>query len=143
MPRLYHERHTLPLYEDRTQKVRKKLQKSAFVYTARGRRRGMKREEEIKNEADVYAEKHGFRVPYDGSNNFYDEVDVKASIEGFIAGAKWADKTLLDKACEWLEEFTIDYVNDTKLGFYKKNFSQISKKQCFIKHSSFERIGKN
>ena len=36
--------------------------------------------------ADAYAEKHGFRVPYDGSNNFYDEVDVKASKEGYIAG---------------------------------------------------------
>jgi len=60
----------------------------------------MTREEQIKNEADIYAEKHGFRVPYDGSNDFYDEIDVKASTEGFIEGAKWADKTMIDKACE-------------------------------------------
>lgn len=39
--------------------------------------------------AEKYAEKHGFRVPYDGSNNFYDETDVKASLEGFKAGARW------------------------------------------------------
>ena len=39
--------------------------------------------------AEEYADKHGFRVPYDGSNNFYDKVDVKASLEGFKAGAKW------------------------------------------------------
>lgn len=43
----------------------------------------------LEEAADEYSEKHGFRVPYDGSNNFYDEVDVKASKEGFIAGAKW------------------------------------------------------
>ena len=44
---------------------------------------------ELKEASDAYAELHGFRVPYDGSNNFYDEVDVKASKEGFVAGSKW------------------------------------------------------
>ncbi len=29
---------------------------------------------------------------------------------------------VIEKACEWLEEFTMDYVNDTKLGFCKKEF---------------------
>ena len=41
----------------------------------------------IEEMAKEYADKHGFRVPYDGSDNFYDEVDVKASKEGYIAGA--------------------------------------------------------
>lgn len=45
--------------------------------------------DELEEAAKEYAEKHGFRVPYDGSNNFYDDVDVKASKEGFIAGAEW------------------------------------------------------
>ena len=45
--------------------------------------------EGLEEAAEKYAEKHGFRVPYDGSNNFYDDVDVKASKEGFIAGAEW------------------------------------------------------
>ena len=39
--------------------------------------------------SDLYAEKHGFRVPYDGSDNFYDDTDVKASKDGFKAGAIW------------------------------------------------------
>lgn len=43
----------------------------------------------LEKAAEEYADKHGFRVPYDGSNNFYDDVDVKASLEGFKAGAKW------------------------------------------------------
>lgn len=45
--------------------------------------------EDLEEAADEYAENHGFRVPYDGSNKFYDDVDVKASKEGFIAGAAW------------------------------------------------------
>ena len=44
--------------------------------------------EELKKEAEDYAEKHAFRVPYDGSNKFYDDVDYKASKEGYLAGAK-------------------------------------------------------
>ena len=46
-------------------------------------------EVDLEKAAEEYADKHGFRVPYDGSNNFYDDVDVKASLEGFKAGAKW------------------------------------------------------
>jgi hypothetical protein len=61
------------------------------------------REKEILAEADKFADEHGFRVPYDGTNNFYDEVDVKASMDGFIAGAKWADKTVIEIACGYLD----------------------------------------
>lgn len=46
----------------------------------------------IKEAADCYAEEHGFRVPYDGTNNFYDEVDIRTSKEGFIAGVVFAEK---------------------------------------------------
>ena len=64
---------------------------------------------DLEEAADEYSEKHGFRVPYDGSNNFYDEVDVKASKEGFIAGAKWKanqmpmpeDTVLFQKGEDW------------------------------------------
>ena len=38
--------------------------------------------------AEEYAEKHSFRVPYDGSNKFYDDTDFKASKDGFLAGLK-------------------------------------------------------
>ena len=46
----------------------------------------------IKEEANNYAEKHGFRVPYNGTNDYYDKVDVKASFEGFEAGAKFVQE---------------------------------------------------
>ncbi len=55
---------------------------------------------DLEEAADEYAEKHGFRVPYDGSDNFYDEVDVKASKEGFIAGAKWQKSQIMNEAVE-------------------------------------------
>ena len=48
--------------------------------------------------AEKYADKHGFRVPYDGSNNYYDDVDVKASKEGFIAGAEWQKEQMIKEA---------------------------------------------
>lgn len=50
--------------------------------------------DDLEEAADEYADKHGFRVPYDGSNNYYDDVDVKASKEGFIAGAEWMTKQM-------------------------------------------------
>lgn len=46
-------------------------------------------EVDLEKAAEEYADKHGFRVPYDGSDKYYDDVDVKASLEGFKAGAKW------------------------------------------------------
>lgn len=48
--------------------------------------------EDLEKAADEYAEKHGFRIPYNGSNNYYDDVDVEASKEGFIEGALWKEK---------------------------------------------------
>jgi chaperonin GroEL (HSP60 family) len=51
-------------------------------------------EKELKKEAEDYAEKHAFRVPYDGSNKFYDDVDFKASKEGYLAGAEPREKRI-------------------------------------------------
>ena len=54
-----------------------------------------KSSDDLEEAAKEYADKHGFRVPYDGSNNYYDDVDVKASKEGFLAGAEWQREQLL------------------------------------------------
>ena len=43
--------------------------------------------EEEKQKAEQFAEEHAFRVPYDGSNNFYDDTDYRASKDGYIEGA--------------------------------------------------------
>lgn len=52
--------------------------------------------EELRKEAGDYAEKHAFRVPYDGSNKFYDDVDFKASEEGYLAGAEPREKRIAE-----------------------------------------------
>ena len=31
---------------------------------------------------------------------------------GFIHGAEWADRTMIDKACEWLEQNAYHYCDD-------------------------------
>lgn len=41
----------------------------------------------LEQAADAWVEKYSFRVPYDGSNNFYDEEAAKHGRAGFIAGA--------------------------------------------------------
>lgn len=66
--------------------------------------------EELEEAAEKYADKHGFRVPYDGSNNYYDDVDVKASKEGFLAGAEWMAKqgVTFTAAVDHYEDFYLD-----------------------------------
>lgn len=56
----------------------------------------------IEEAAIEYADNHGFRIPYDGSNNFYDDIDVKVSKEGFLAGAEYGYKEAIKVAKEWL-----------------------------------------
>ena len=59
----------------------------------------MTRREEIEKQAEITV------FPWDDvreQSNFED---------GFIEGAKWADKTMIDKACKWLFEHVYDYLN--------------------------------
>ncbi|MDR3133000.1 MAG: hypothetical protein LBU42_03130 [Prevotellaceae bacterium] len=50
--------------------------------------------ETIKEAAEKYAEEHAFRVPYNGTSNFYDETDYKASMDGFLAGSHFIIKIM-------------------------------------------------
>ena len=50
----------------------------------------MTRDEEIKSKANRFS---------CNSDEFY----------SFIHGAEWADKTMIDKACQWLEQHKEDY----------------------------------
>lgn len=43
--------------------------------------------------------KTGSQQRYDGESQYQ-----VAKAQAFLTGARWADKTLLDKACEWLKE---------------------------------------
>ena len=61
----------------------------------------MTREEQIENEA------------YRDSYNSYE-------FESFMRGAKWADETMIDKVCEWLEFNYTEYLDNSRLGINMK-----------------------
>lgn len=54
----------------------------------------MKRREEIENAAKQ-------KYPYEGGTK---GIICEASIPIFIQGAEWADKTMIEKACDWMKE---------------------------------------
>lgn len=64
----------------------------------------IERQTMFEKEAEEYAERHAFRVPYDGSNKFYDDNDYECSKEGFQKGAEFG----YNKANEW------HYMKDVK-----------------------------
>lgn len=68
----------------------------------------MKRKEEIVNQAAKE------------QSQLYQPPEWRA---GFISGANWADKTMLDRACEWLNDtdFDMEYWNQEN-GFCKEDF---------------------
>ena len=51
--------------------------------------------DKLEESANAFADEHGFRVPYNVSgreitnDDYYDKVDIKASKDGFLAGAEW------------------------------------------------------
>ena len=49
----------------------------------------------------------------------WDDVREQSKFEdGFIEGAKWADKTMIDKACEWLMKyFVLDHEGMSPSGY--------------------------
>lgn len=62
----------------------------------------MTREEEILNKAIDYSEIEENFIEYDDCG---DVCDDKTFIEkAFIEGAKYADNTMLDRACKWLQD---------------------------------------
>ena len=68
----------------------------------------MTREEQIIEEA----QKHGL--------NCMSRINYQ---DGFIEGAKWADKTMIDKACEWLRA-NIDLYADTRRSLFS-NYQEV------------------
>ena len=65
----------------------------------------MKREEIITKAAHEY-------IFSDKMKNGDDHEHFALAFNGFIDGAKWADKTMIDKACEWLSDNLWIYLDD-------------------------------
>lgn len=42
----------------------------------------------------------------------YNKIERNAYVLGWIHGAEWADRTMLEKACKWLEDNLYDYAGE-------------------------------
>ena len=62
----------------------------------------MNRQEEIKNTAKKFADALSDGLYYSGPQ-------YKCREHGFIQGAQWADKTMIEKACRWLKNNMVYY----------------------------------
>lgn len=75
---------------------------------------GMTRREEIQQQASLTV------FPWD------DVREQSKFEEGFIEGAKWADKTMIEKAWDWFYNMALDYmsgdITDVKWGSMKEDF---------------------
>lgn len=57
-------------------------------------------------------------------NAAYNEAEVERQLkmhpqvfeQGFVAGAKWADRTMIDKACEWLKANLCEHYADEPIA---------------------------
>ena len=62
----------------------------------------------LEEAANTFADEHGFRVPYNVSgreitnDDYYDKVDIKASKDGFLAGAEWQKSNMWNSVEEAL-----------------------------------------
>ena len=64
----------------------------------------MTRLEEIVQEAKHHEREEGFTQLVKDTKGLYSAYGI-----GFLEGAEWADKSMIDKACEWLESVNLDY----------------------------------
>ena len=77
----------------------------------------MTRKEEIRNASIEYTLKN--RPKCIGGDSFAEMADELNRNPAFEEGAKWADKTMIEKAYAWLEQFQEDYdVYDAWNGDY-------------------------
>lgn len=72
----------------------------------------MTRKEEIQKEATVYSDNPAnFCAWIDTPMTTAKEMDDKEYVEdAFIAGAKWADKSMIEKVCNWLERNCMGFI---------------------------------
>lgn len=52
--------------------------------------------------------------------------DTEQLLVLFEEGAKWADKTMIDKACEWLENNFVCFLQGAKRGIYSNQFVTVN-----------------
>jgi hypothetical protein len=59
-------------------------------------------------ESQDYIAKRGFDIPWNDCDVFVDEREINRTVGNVL---KWADKTMIEKACEWIIENMPHYVS--------------------------------
>lgn len=88
----------------------------------------MKREEEIKQQAIIYSEDSNNYVECSDDSGWSGSNDREYVEKAFIKSAKWADKTMVDKVCKWLDSINTDLYMDSGI-FQMCDLIQDLKKQ--------------
>lgn len=87
----------------------------------------MTREEEAREASiDYQLSTNPRAISGDAFADFAREMNVNQS---FIEGAKWADKTMIDKTCEWLEDNLQGGVHPSSIYGFIKNFKRAMEEQ--------------
>ena len=66
-------------------------------------------------EAQEYVSKRGLDVPWNDCDVFIDEREITRTVGNVL---KWADKTMIDKACDWLKSRNV--FTDASLDGFRK-----------------------
>lgn len=69
----------------------------------------MKREEEIKQQANIYTDNSDNYAEWSDDGGWSDSDDREFVEKAFVEGAKWADKTIMERVCNWLKQNEDDY----------------------------------
>lgn len=83
----------------------------------------MTREEEIKKEADIYTDDASNYAEWSDDGGWSETNDIELIEKAFIEGAKWADKTMIARAVEWLQ----DSVYDRYIEIHEDNIEDFRK----------------
>lgn len=76
----------------------------------------MTREEEIIKQVEIYTGDASNLIEWgDGWEDYNDYEYVK---KAFIKGAKWADETIIEKACEWLSKALDNFATGTHRVYF-------------------------
>lgn len=77
----------------------------------------MTREEEINKQADIYI---------GHSQDVGEDISITKMRNAFIKSAKWADKTMIERVCNWLKQSEDDYYKyDAWKGDYYVDFDTL------------------
>ena len=93
----------------------------------------MKREEEIKKQADIYTDDASNYAEW-SDDGWSDSNDIELIEKAFIEGAKWADEhpkeglVSIDKACEYLESAIRPYMGYGAASDFVDTFRKVMEK---------------